>query len=113
KKLVARIEHLAFFVARISAMLANDDNAIDREPRAAERERLRNRRVNGNVETLGPFAAEVLRGKLIHIERDELRSRMMPLAFPAVAFEKTIDEMLRVRVPVHIRRDECNAFAAA
>jgi hypothetical protein len=52
KKLVAGIQRLASLVDGILAMFADDYDAVDSEPRAAERESIFDRRMNWNAVAL-------------------------------------------------------------
>src|SRR5262245_31781945 len=101
KEPVTRIKRLAFFVARISPVLANHDHAVHGELGTAERERLGDGRINAHAEAFLALAAEVAGGELIDVERDQIDLRAVPAALPAVSFEKAIHEMLRVGILAH------------
>ncbi len=106
KELVARILRLALFVARILAVLADNDDAIDRQLAAAERQRFGDRRIHlHRREALGALAAQVAIVDLIDVERHQVHRRMMMCAIPAVAFEEPVDDVLRVGILEVRRRD--------
>jgi hypothetical protein len=99
KELVARILCLAFFVFRVMAMLTNQDDTIDGQFAAAKRERFGNRGAepHGRMPRAA-LSAQIVLADLIDIERHEIERRMVILTMPAVSIQKTVDNMLGVRV---------------
>ena len=81
-------------------MLADDDDAVHREFAAAERQRLRDRRIHlHRRKALGAIPAQVAVSP-IWSTYSETRSigGMMVRSVPAVAFEEAVDDMLRVGI---------------
>ena len=107
EELVARVERLALLVSRIVAVLADDDDAIDGQAPAAERQGLGDRRVELQVVPLrrarGPGR---LRG-IDRCRRDATStSGAMPVAVPAVAQRQAIEKVLGVRVRADLGAEE-------
>src|SRR2546428_12862865 len=98
KERVAWIEGLAFFRARVKAVLGDNDHTINLKLRAPKRESFFDGRINLHSVPARAVAAEVAFRKLVHIERGQFDRRTMMPALPAVAFEKTVDEMFGVRI---------------
>src|SRR4051794_19050391 len=87
EELVTWIQRLASLVLRVFAVLADDDDAIDRELGAAQCEGLRNGRENRHAVPLGRRTRQITLRKLIDIERDKVDVRPAPAALPRVAEE--------------------------
>ena len=112
--LVARIQRLAFFVARILAVLRDDHHTIDREFAGAQRQRLLDARVKFQAVPLHAITAKVcLLRELINVHRGDVRSRLLPTAAPTVAKRQSIQEMLRMRMRAHLRAKEGNPLTPA
>ncbi len=67
----AWIKDLPFVVGRILAMLADAQNAIDRQLLASQGERSFDRVMNRELVLLGQIAAQIFLGKLIDIHRNQ------------------------------------------
>src|SRR5579871_2127142 len=78
KELVAGILLLLQFVARIIAVLADDEYRIDGELLAATAQRLGDGRMDAKAEFLGPFPAQVVLRRLIDVSGDDIECRPMP-----------------------------------
>ena len=83
EELVARVENLPFLVARIVAVLTDDQNPIDGELRAAAAQGLGDCRVHLETEAPGALGALIEGGLLIHVKRRDLDRGAMPLALEA------------------------------
>jgi hypothetical protein len=59
-----------------------------------------------------PFAAQIIRSNLIHIQSYEIHRRVMICAAPTVAVQKPVHYVLRVRI-LAINSDDCGQFKAA
>ena len=99
EEVVARILDLSLFVPRIVAVLADEDDAVNGQFVAAEREGLG----DGLAELHGRVAREALPAEvglahLVHVKRHKIHRGIMVRAVPAVAIEKTVDNVLRMRV---------------
>ena len=111
KEVMTRVECLALFRAWIKTMFGDDDHAIDRKLGAAERECFFDRGINFDSMPTGAIAAEIAVWKLIDVERGKFHGWTMMPALPAVAFEETVDEMLRVRIFPNFRGEQGNSHA--
>ena len=67
EKLVTGIERLTFLVARVFTVLADDQGAINRQLRAAERQRIPDRLENWRAKALRPRSSKIAFGKLVDV----------------------------------------------
>ena len=74
-QLVAWVEFLAFFVPRIVTVFADNQDGIDRQLVSAQAERFANRWIDLELMLLGQSSTQVIRGYLVGIHRNHLRSR--------------------------------------
>src|SRR4051812_49668005 len=89
---------LSLFIAGISSVLADEHDAVHGKLSPAERESFSDGRINlHRRKARRTLAAEVVIPDLVHVKRDQVHGRMMMLAVPPVAFEKPVDDVLRVR----------------
>jgi hypothetical protein len=99
EELVARIQRLALFVARVLAVFADQDDAVDGELAAAERQRFGNGWIQLHRRIFGePRLADIVAADLIDEDRHQIHGGTMMRAIPAVALEKAIDDVLGVGV---------------
>src|SRR5262245_57572186 len=108
---VARVKRLAHFVAGVAPVLADNQNAIHRECSTPQGQGLFDRWIDRDVETLRTLARQIPFRKLVHIKPGQVHRRMMPRALPPISFEKTIDEMLRVRMGADLGGEDRDAPA--
>lgn len=92
-------------------MLANDEHAVNRELRSAEREGLGDGRKQFHAVPPGAFAAHVVFGKLLDVERHQVQRRRVMPPVPPVALEQAVNEMLPVRKLADDGRDERDPLA--
>jgi hypothetical protein len=113
EELVTWIQRLTFFVLRVLAMLADDHDAVDRQPAGAHRQRFRDAREERHVETLRGSAGQVVLalGKLIDVHRHEIDLGPAPAAVPSVAEREAIEEMLGVRQRPDHRAEQSDLLA--
>ena len=112
EELVARIKGLALFGAWINSVLGDDQDTIHREFRSPKCKRLLDTGKQLHFVSARPLAAQIAFGKLIHVKPGQLEGRSVMLSFPAVTFQETIDEMLRVGVFSHLRGQDGDFRAA-
>src|SRR6185436_15689010 len=98
EELVPRIKRLALRVLGIVAVFADEQHAVDGEFGTAQRQRVRDRRKYFHTMAARAVAAQVALGKLIHVESGQLEGWLMVPALPAIAFERAVEEMLRVGI---------------
>ena len=99
EELVARVEPLALFVGAVGAVLADEQDAVDGEIRAAQGQGVGRGRVDGQVLEAGlALAAEVVLGELVDVERHQVHRRAVVAAAPAVPFEEAVADVLAVGV---------------
>ena len=98
EELVARIFGLPFFVLRVMAVLADEHHAINGKFAAAQRQRLGDGRIDFHFRMAsGSFAAQVIFAHLVNVQGNRIQRRAVMRAVPAVAVEKTVHNVLRVR----------------
>ena len=114
KELITRIERLPLFIARILAVLADQQHAIDGELVAATGQGRGDRGINLHSRmSCRSFATQIVRGPEIDIERHNIHRGSIMLALPAVPVEEAIDDPLRMgNVPV-FRDDRGDPRASA
>src|SRR5262249_8199692 len=74
-------------------------------------QRLSDARVNPRPVSARAVAAQIAVRKLVDIKRNQLNRRIVMPALPPVTLQKTIDEVLRMRVFPHLRRQKRDALA--
>ena len=97
EKLVAGILNLAFLIAWVVAMLADNQDCIHGQFRAACAQGFGDCRVDGETEFPRPLGAQVAIGFLIHIERDDLYVGALPRACVRIPHQESIAHVLAVR----------------
>ena len=80
EELVPRIEDLAFFVFRVLTVLADDQDAVDRELRSATSQGLGDGRIDLEAEALRTLGALVALGLLVDVERHDVHLGPVPSA---------------------------------
>ena len=98
EKFVPRPLDLTLFIARVTPVLADQQDAVNGQLPATECQRLRNRRIDLHARKLtGPVTAQIALGNLVGIERHQVHRGEMVTAVPRVTPQQTIDKMLGMR----------------
>src|SRR6185437_8714699 len=97
------ILHLSLWRLRIVSVFADNHYSIDRELASAQSERFGNGGTEFHPgETLSSFVAQVVRRRLIDVERNKVHGWVMVGSVPSIAFEEAVDDMLGMRIlPVY------------
>ena len=104
---------MAFFVAGVAAMFADEHDAVDGELGGAGGEGFGDGGIDLHAgEASGAVGGEVAVGTLVNVEGDEVHIGMVVFAVPAVAFEEAVDDVLAVGV-FAVLCDDCGDFGTA
>src|SRR5260221_8715486 len=93
----AWVEDLALLVLRVLAVLADAQDALDRQLVAAERQGFVDGRTESKAVFLRQIAAQIAGRELIHVERNELEVKQIFVVMQR-AFQDLADDNVRVRV---------------
>jgi len=109
---VPRVHFLPYVVQRIVAVLADEDNSVDREFVAAEREGFADGGIDAKAIPGREIAALVVGRRLVREKRDHVIERRRPYAICGVAGHKAPDENVGVGVIAIFRDDRGDLFLA-
>ena len=110
EKFIPRVKNLSLLVARILAVLADEQHCINGEFIAAAAECLGDSGIDSKPEFTRPVPALFPFRSLRYVKRDDLHIWTMPSAFAWITDEKPVGEVLRVREITVNRSDNRNAF---
>ena len=110
EELVTGIEDLPLLVARILAVLANNQDRIDGQPGPAATHRPGDRRVYLEAEIPGAIPAQIVGRLLIDVHGNHLGIGLVPLARERIPHDEPVPDMLRVRLEPENGGDDSDAF---
>ncbi len=99
EELITRVQRLTFLVARVVALLADIDHAVDCQLARAPCQRVRNGRVNLHARMLlRPLHSQIALVPLFDKNRHDIHWRTVIDTAKTVSVEDTIHDMLRMQV---------------
>src|SRR5258708_28186666 len=110
EQFIAWVEMLALLVPRILAMLADQQHAMDGEPRAAKCQAFPDGRMDWHMVLAGQIAAHVVVRYLGRVHRHDFRARAWRLAVLAKAFQIFAHDDVGVGVGPVLGYDGGDAF---
>jgi len=98
--LITRVQRLSFVVARVVALFADIDHAVDCQLARAPCQHVRNGRVNLHARMLlRPLHSQIALVPLFDNNRHDVHRRTVIDTAKTVSVEDTIHHMLRMQVP--------------
>ena len=108
KKFITRIQLLPFIVRSVLAVLPHNQHRIAGQGLPAATQRFGNRRIHAEAKLLRARLAQIAFRLLIHIERNHLHIRLMPLSINRIPNQKPIANVLPMRKIFVDGRDNCH-----
>ncbi len=109
----ARIHEVAPRVARVFAVFANDGDGIHGESGPTAAQSFGDTGIDPDAMFFRLFTRQIVRGKLIHVERNDIEARVMPGMIQTIAIQQPAYEYIRVGVREVSVENTCHARFSA